>query len=658
MRQKVIVITIISLFALLFYSPILLNNSYLWGRHNDLNEFFGPIFLFVQRQILEYRVIPFWINTFLSGTPLLPDPQSPLFYLPNVLFLFFPIEQGFVISAILHSIVGGIGMYLLAKKALLNSRYLSLWMALLYISAPRLSGFIEAGHFGLIATWAWIPYLTLAAIMISKEPRFRWLLLLSLSLIAIFLTHTTTFVICVALTPVIVLAWPKKNSFRSILFLGLAYLTFVTLSAIVLFPQLAWIPTTTRAMLLNDKSVHPQWRSILEFIRIIVAPLWDIKQQPQSIDTEKWIASGTTVSMLAGLGFLTLKQRIGKILLGLLVIGIVTISLNNVSPFYSLLLNQNWYVMGRVTTRIWFPITIIIILLAGKFLAQIQNKPLQVSLALLAIIESLTLSWLFITKPIPAQSPLLSNDAYEVLKSGNGRFRVYCVDHCISQLDAVKRNIELVEGYSTLQQVNYNKHAWELTGSYWNYYSLAIPPFGTAEFTKPSPRVESLAEYNTKYLISPYPINDKGLVLLTKSDSNHFVYQINGVLPRAYYINDKREYLGEANITKFGSNQIVVETISPKSTKLIVAEVFSSGWKAYLNGEEVEIQETPNAVRFVDLKPSTTSVELRYVPRGFTLGAYVSGLTFTIIIGSLLTRMRYYPKLKMAKDTRREKVRR
>lgn len=639
MRKNLRQLIIILFFTILFYLPIVVNNDFLWGRNNDLNQFFGPIYLFVRKQIIEHGVFPFWINSFLSGTPLLPDPQSPLFYLPNIIFLIFPINSGFLISIILHSFFGGLGMYFLGKKGLGLNKGISLWMAVLYISAPRLSGFIHAGHFGLIAASSWVPLFALGTIMITKKPNIQWAILQSIALVAIFLTHTTTFVISALLIPVIVILKSlidKEHIVSSIKMLIVSYSVFFGLSAVTLLPQLYWAPITTRVFLLNDRSVYPQWNSILEFGRIIIFPLWDYKNKIGQIDTEKWITSGTVVTTLAILGLLGLRWK-ARIILGVLILGIAAVSLNNASPFYQFLLSQDWYVLGRVTTRVWFPLVIIFICLAGKLIANIKNNKLQIILMFLAVAESIALSWIFITKPISNKNTTLSIDTYKIFREDKGRYRIYCVDHCIPQYTAVEENLELVEGYSTLQQVNYYKHAWELTGSYWNYYTLAIPPFGVSEYSKPKPRVESLAEYNTKYIISPYTLDDRNLQLISQAKSGHFVYLNKLNYPRSYFIDEKRNFLGEAKILDYNSNHIKVDTSEKKSTKLVLSEVYSPGWKAYLNGtDKVDIQETPNVLRFIDISEQTKFVEFRYEPNGFVFGKYLTLLTLIFILLALI----------------------
>ena len=115
MKKTASILLPLLLVTTLLYLPILLNPGLLLERGNDLQEFFWPIFYFVKQQLIKNHTLPLWNNLFLSGTPLLPDPQAPLFYLPNIIFLILPIGVGFIVSMFFHTLIGGIGAYLVAR---------------------------------------------------------------------------------------------------------------------------------------------------------------------------------------------------------------------------------------------------------------------------------------------------------------------------------------------------------------------------------------------------------------------------------------------------------------------------------------------------------------------------------------------------------------
>ena len=148
------IIFIISFIVLLFFAPVLLNPTLFFERGNDLQQFFMPLLIFIKDSLMKYRELPLWNNTFFSGTPLLPDPQSQLFYLPNIIFLFFGVRTFFLISILIHALLGSFGAFLFFNKALKFNRFASIVGALLFVifllkgKTKSLKNSIGPLHFG------------------------------------------------------------------------------------------------------------------------------------------------------------------------------------------------------------------------------------------------------------------------------------------------------------------------------------------------------------------------------------------------------------------------------------------------------------------------------------------------------------------------------
>ena len=132
-------------------------------RGNDLTEIFWPVLYYIKNQIVLGNGIPLWNKMFFSGTPLLPDPQNLFIYPLNIIFLFLPIDTGILISIFIHIILAGIGMYLLLK---INNvtKLTSIIIAILFAISPKFFSYLEAGHLGLIQSWAFIPWVYWATI--------------------------------------------------------------------------------------------------------------------------------------------------------------------------------------------------------------------------------------------------------------------------------------------------------------------------------------------------------------------------------------------------------------------------------------------------------------------------------------------------------------
>lgn len=629
--QKYYLVFILLATTILLYLPILKDTNFFLNRGNDLQEFFWPLFYYVRQQVLEHHTFPLWNNLILSGTPLLPDPQSPLYYPPNIIFLLLPTDPAFIVSFMLHSLFAAIGAYLVARIGFNFSKIASAVTAILYLVFPRTAGFLEAGHFGLVATTTWLPLTLLAVLKLLQKPNLSWSILLAISLAGLFFSHPTTFFVSFMLVSTLLIVsgvyFLKKRSVQTLVFSSAGILLSLGLVAINLLPQLEWLPQTTRFMLIHDRDVYPKWTSKLEFIQALYPQLFD-KTLIDTLDTEKWIALGFFISIFAFWGFIYLSRKMKLLIIGALCLTIL-VTLNNASPVYSLLISSDWFVMGRVSTRIWFIVVLIIVFLAGRGFDAMRKKTHSLTiiiLTILAIGELLLLSWLRLDKSIPPLKDYASQSVYEFLKSDLDKFRVFCTNRCLSQKDIAKYGIESVEGYSTLQQTNYFNQFIQLSQVFWNRYTLSLPPSEIYNFREIQPYSPELADYNVKYIISQYHLNDKNLVF-QKQIGNYLVYKNSIVKTRAYFSNG-----ATATIVTYSPNYIKIDTSNHPTNTLIISEVYNPGWKAILNGDkQAKITQTPNKLRQVELNTDTKQVELYYLPANYQIGKIITLITLSTI---------------------------
>lgn len=651
--QTLKILLLFTLAILIFYLPILSNPQSILQRGNDLQEYYWPVFYYAKQQILEQHTFPLWNSLFFSGTPLLTDPQSPLFYLPNIIFLILPIDSAFIASFVLHTLFAGLGAYWAARRGFQFSLHTSIVTGLLYLVLPRTAGFLETGHFGPFAFFTWLPFLVLSSVKLIKSPALGWSALFAISLTGLFFTFPTMFITAAVLISTTLLATGiyflfKNRSHQTLLFLVIGIFTTFGLTAISFLPQLEWLAQTTRPILLNDPDVYPKWNSKIEFIKAIYPHISGGEQFINSLDNEKWIANGFFISLLALIGFLQIGTKF-KLLIAMTASGIALISLNNASPIYSLLLSTDWYVLGRVSTRSWFVITLLVVFLAGAGFEKLSKRgfsKLAFFLAFLALGELLLLSWLRFQIPTPQQKEYAAAQVFDLLKQDKERFRVFCVNRCLSQKDVAKHNIETIEGYGTIYQKNYYDQFIQLSQVFWDKYSSVLPPFEIYNFREIQPIATELAAYNVKYVISPYPQKDKEFEFV-KQVNNYLIYKNKIVRSRAYFSDGK-----EAPIISYSPNYMKVATSGHKAKELIIAEVYSPGWQAVLDGKkEVKIVETKSKLRQIDLEKDTQFAELYYTPKSYQTGKAVTLLT----LAGLLTTF-VYQQLKKERFLKHQKA--
>ncbi len=643
MRSRKIFLSasLIFLATLFFYIPVFINPPILLNRNNDLQEQFWPTFYFIKTHVAQNHVLPLWNNLSLSGTPLLPDPQFSLFYPFNLIFLLLPINLAFLIIFFLHSLTGGVGTYLASKHGFKLSNHTSLFLALSYIFLPKMAGYLEAGHYGLILSLAWQPFVILSVIMLLRKSSALWSILLAISLAGCFFTHTAIFLLSLIVSIlffVIGLFKVKGKLIRRLLYFSFGILLTFGLISITLLPQLEWAPQTTRSLLLQERDTYPKWTSITEpFVNMLFPWIKGI-DYIQSIDTEKWIPTGFFLTLLSLFGFLKLENKIKLIIASSLGI-VLAICLNNSSPFYKLLLSQDWYAVMRVSTRVISLVNLTVLFLAGfGFEMLLKQKSRLLPIITAAVIgESLVLSWLRISQP-PALLNTPPQEIYHFFKNDQSRFRIFCITRCLSPTLSARANLELIEGYNPLIQKNFNQQAWQLTGSYWKGYTHTIPPIGTYTFEKLHPDPSSLGDFNVKYIVSPYKITDSNLIF-EKQFGQYLVYKNQLFRTRAYYLTQDKKAGEEAHITIYTPNFIRINTTLHSNPSLVLAEVYSKGWSAYLNGnEKVPVLEKPDTLRVVNIKQNTDYVDFKYEPTTFKTGKLITLIVIILILAIFIAK--------------------
>ena len=126
----------------------------------DMRGLFYP-WLSQAKAALQSGHLPLWDAQQFAGYPFLSNPQVALFYPPTWLIMVLPLEAGISLFILLHLWLAGVGMF-----QFIRAMQGTLLAAALAGIAFAFSGFLSvrvwAGHIGLVATDAWLPWLLLA----------------------------------------------------------------------------------------------------------------------------------------------------------------------------------------------------------------------------------------------------------------------------------------------------------------------------------------------------------------------------------------------------------------------------------------------------------------------------------------------------------------
>ncbi|MCP4359310.1 MAG: YfhO family protein [Chloroflexi bacterium] len=148
--------------ALLFMSRVLFPDAGQAMGGHDTRALFYPWLRFTRAALVNGR-LPLWDASQFAGYPFLSNPQIALFYPPTWLALLPPVHIGLSWHVVFHLTTAALGMYLFVRQMSGSKRG-----ALLAALAFGFSGFaaarIWAGHIGLLATDAWLPWLLLATV--------------------------------------------------------------------------------------------------------------------------------------------------------------------------------------------------------------------------------------------------------------------------------------------------------------------------------------------------------------------------------------------------------------------------------------------------------------------------------------------------------------
>jgi hypothetical protein len=87
-----------------------------------------------------------------------------------------------------------------------------------------------------------------------------------------------------------------------------------------------------------------------------------------------------------------------------------------------------------------------------------------------------------------------------------------------------------------------------------------------------------------------------------------------------------------ARVIAYGPDRISIATRAAAPGLLVVSEIYESGWRAYVDGDEVEILPTDHALRGIPIPDGEHTVELQYDPLSLRLGLWISGIAAATMV--------------------------
>jgi hypothetical protein len=85
-------------------------------------------------------------------------------------------------------------------------------------------------------------------------------------------------------------------------------------------------------------------------------------------------------------------------------------------------------------------------------------------------------------------------------------------------------------------------------------------------------------------------------------------------------------------VIAYEPDRVSIATRAAAPGLLVVSEIYESGWKAYVDGEAVEILPTHHALRGIPIPEGEHSVEMHYDPLSLRLGLWISGIAAAAMV--------------------------
>ena len=226
--------------------------------------------------------------------------------------------------------------------------------------------------------------------------------------------------------------------------------------------------------------------------------------------------------------------------------------------------------------------------------------------------------------------------------------RVYSPSYSVPQHQGALYGLQQIDGVDPIQLAHYRRFM-ALAGGYADpAYTVTIPFFPEGEDVRLAlrgshPRADLLGVLACRYVVAAFPVEAQGLRLWQRIGGD-WIYENESLLPRAWVtqrvevVPDLQAALARletgfdvasgalveggqalsgppgyhpAQITDYAPNRVQIEASADGRSLLVVSEVWSPGWRAWVDSQEVPLYRVDAVVRGIFLDPGRHQVMLR-----------------------------------------------
>ena len=217
----------------------------------DLLLYFYPLRDFAAAAVRDGR-IPLWNPYSFMGAPFLANPQTAVFYPPNVLLSWLPVERAVSLNIVAHLAIAALGAFAMARRAFSMTPLAAVCTGAAFGLGGYLGAQIE--HLNQVQVLAWMPLVLTAVLLPIDSARAllrRAALLAALLALQITAGHTQSLYISCVAAGIVALS-PLLSSPLSPLPSPLSYLSYLS-------PLLCLALAVLLAALLCGAQLLPTW---------------------------------------------------------------------------------------------------------------------------------------------------------------------------------------------------------------------------------------------------------------------------------------------------------------------------------------------------------------------------------------------------------------
>ncbi len=222
---------------------------------------------------LKQSGIPTWNPYSFSGTPLLANFQSGVFYPINIILFILPLNYSWTVFIILQPLLGGIFLFLYLRNLKLDS-YSSLLGSIIFSFSGFFTTWLEWGN--ILHTGLWLPLILLSIDKISFDKNIKKIVIWSAVLIfssvsAFFAGHLQTFFYLSLLSSVYLLIriWQSKEIKKLGVVFLITWLITLLITSVQLISTLRFISLSARSLdqiLWQKEGWFLPWQNLVQFI--------------------------------------------------------------------------------------------------------------------------------------------------------------------------------------------------------------------------------------------------------------------------------------------------------------------------------------------------------------------------------------------------------